>query len=332
MRFLKRFSRSSRPAVPRRRADPPPGDARSTCLGTVYIEHFPAQFPENLLTDGGFRLDVAEAFAVGAWFAHHAADTLPHPLAGHLHQAQFRHLEDVGFRLVELSWPLPEREHLLPINLFFHVDEVDDDDTADVAQPQLVGNLLDRLQVGLEDGILQVVLAHITAGVDVNGGQRLGLFDDDVTTRLEPDLAAQSAADLHLQAEMVENRLIVFIKLDGVLDLRHEGGDELDNLVVFRLGINDDAIHVFTEDITHHLLGNVQVGVNQAGGMGRLVLLDNLFPKLGQVEHVRQQIVLALPLGNGADNEAAGRGPGPLDNLLQRSRSASFSMRREIPT
>ena len=36
-----------------------------------------------------------------------------------------------------------------------HVDEVDDDDAADVAQPQLADDLLGRLEVGLRDRVLE---------------------------------------------------------------------------------------------------------------------------------------------------------------------------------
>ena len=47
---------------------------------------------------------------------------------------------------------------LVAVGLLVHVDEVDDDDAADVAQPQLVGDLLARLEVGLGDRLLEVCL------------------------------------------------------------------------------------------------------------------------------------------------------------------------------
>jgi hypothetical protein len=37
-----------------------------------------------------------------------------------------------------------------------HVDEVEDDDAAQVAQPQLACNGVRRFQVGLEDGVVEV--------------------------------------------------------------------------------------------------------------------------------------------------------------------------------
>ena len=64
-----------------------------------------------------------------------------------------------------------------------HVDEVVDDDAAEVAQPQLPGDLLGRVQVHLEGGLLGVVVGAEVAAVDVDGDQRLGLLDDDASRR-----------------------------------------------------------------------------------------------------------------------------------------------------
>jgi hypothetical protein len=53
---------------------------------------------------------------------------------------------------------------------------------ADVAEAELVGDLVDGLEVGLEDRLLHVLraLADEAAGVHVDRGERLGLIDDEV--------------------------------------------------------------------------------------------------------------------------------------------------------
>ncbi len=86
--------------------------------------------------------------------------------------------------------------HLALVLLLLHVDEVDDDDPAQVAEPQLAADGLYRLEVGLEDGLFQVVVPHETAGVDVDGGHRLGLVDDQVATRLQLHPPCQRLLDL----------------------------------------------------------------------------------------------------------------------------------------
>jgi hypothetical protein len=81
--------------------------------------------------------------------------------------------------------------HLLPVAVLalVHVDEVDDDDAAEIAQANLAHNLRDRIQVGLHNRVFQPRrLADVLAGVDVDGHQRLGLVDHDRAAALQPDL------------------------------------------------------------------------------------------------------------------------------------------------
>ena len=82
----------------------------------------------------------------------------------------------------------------LAVVLARHVDEVDDDDAAQVAQPQLPRDRLRRLEVGLEDRVVEVARADEAAGVDVDRRQRLGLVDDQVAARLQVDAARQRLA------------------------------------------------------------------------------------------------------------------------------------------
>ena len=60
-----------------------------------------------------------------------------------------------------------------------HVDEVDDDQAAEVAQAQLPRDFLGGLEVGIERGRLDVSGLGRARGVDVDRHQRLGMVDDD---------------------------------------------------------------------------------------------------------------------------------------------------------
>ena len=53
-------------------------------------------------------------------------------------------------------------KHFLLVGLFFHVDKIDNDDAADISEPNLIRNFFDGFQIGLEDGLLEVVFADIT--------------------------------------------------------------------------------------------------------------------------------------------------------------------------
>ncbi|MNX89771.1 hypothetical protein D3C86_1217960 [compost metagenome] len=104
--------------------------------------------------------------------------------------------------------------------LFFHVDEVQDDDAAQIAQPQLTGNGLRGLQVGLEDRVVEIAAAHEAARIDVHRRQRLRLVDDQVAARLQIHPARQGARDLVVHIGGVEQWSLSAVMLDPVHDRR----------------------------------------------------------------------------------------------------------------
>ena len=88
-------------------------------------------------------------------------------------------------------------QHQVPVALQNHVDEVDDDDAADVAQPELADDLLGRLQVVLGDGLFEVAAgAGELPGVDVDDRHGLGAVDDQRTAGRQPHLALERLVDL----------------------------------------------------------------------------------------------------------------------------------------
>jgi hypothetical protein len=116
-------------------------------------------------------------------------------LARHLHQAQLREAAHRGARAVARQLLAQLGQHgLLVVFLARHVDEVDDDDAAQVAQAQLARDGAGRFQVGLEDGVVEVARADEAAGVDVDRGQRLGLVDDQVAAALQVHAPASARA------------------------------------------------------------------------------------------------------------------------------------------
>ena len=86
-----------------------------------------------------------------------------------------------------------------------HVNEVDDDDAAKIAQANLAHDFLDRVDVGFDNGVFQACrLAYVLAGVDVNRHQCFGLIDDDVAAALQPDFRLERFVDFVVQAELLE--------------------------------------------------------------------------------------------------------------------------------
>ncbi|KEP73660.1 hypothetical protein HR12_02960, partial [Microbacterium sp. SUBG005] len=62
-----------------------------------------------------------------------------------------------------------------------HVDEVDNNQTTQVAQAELAGDFISGFKVGVEGGLFDVATTGCTRGVDVDSGQRFGGINYDRT-------------------------------------------------------------------------------------------------------------------------------------------------------
>src|SRR5439155_26330228 len=123
---------------------------------------------EEQALEEGFVEDDSSAGAGGADGREGLDQALRHPFPGHLDQAEVGDIEDLGAGLVSGQGVAEGPHDLLPVLLDLHVDEVDDDDPADVPEAQLAGDLLGGLEVVAEDGLLEVRRADVLAGVDVD--------------------------------------------------------------------------------------------------------------------------------------------------------------------
>ena len=99
-------------------------------------------------------------------------------LARQFHQAEtgdLAHLHAGAVEMQGITQALFDGALVLAV---LHVDEVDDDQAAQVAQAQLAGHFVGCFHVGAQRGFLDVGAAGGTRRVDVHGHQRLGVVDD----------------------------------------------------------------------------------------------------------------------------------------------------------
>src|SRR5581483_1361808 len=178
--------------------------------------------------DGGGVLgdDDPVAPARRALLRHDLARPVGDVLARHLDEAERRDLHDVRLRAVAFEL---FAERLLDGSAVLgarHVDEVDDDDAADVAQPQLTHDLFHRLEVVLRDRVLEPsarllrARADEAAGVHVDDGECLGVVEDQIAARRQVDAAIERRADLLLDAERLHQRLALLVARDALRHVR----------------------------------------------------------------------------------------------------------------
>src|ERR1017187_9940732 len=264
---------------------------------------------------GRIGLHNAAAPAVRAVGVEVGRERLLLALAGHLHDAELGDGKDMVLRLVARH----ELDHLLvdgvPVAALLHVDEVEYDEAAQVAQP----NLARRLQVdGVERVLLVARAVLVRPRVDVDRDQGLGLVDDDLSAARERDLALPLELDLALDVEALENGDAVSV----VGDLRARAlGDEADKVlraVVVRLIVDQDAVDVLGQEIANGALDQIGLHVQVAGRTVGLHLPADLLPLLEEQVEVAHEIARLLALAGRADDGAHPLGDRQLvDELLQ---------------
>ena len=145
--------------------------------------------------------------------------------------------------------------HLALVLRALHVDEVDDDEAAQVAQAQLPGDLVGGLEVGVERRLLDVVAARGARGVHVDRHERLGVVDHDGAAGGQGHVATVGALDLVLDLEAREERDVVAVELHLVHVHGHHGAHEREGLVEDVLRVDEDLADVGLEEVAdgaHH--------------------------------------------------------------------------------
>ena len=252
--------------------------------------------------------DHALAVARGAGAAHDLAHALGHVLAGHLDQPELRDLGGERLRAV-LVERLAQRLHDgVAVARARHVDEVDHDDPADVAQAQLVDDLLGRLEVGLGDRVLEaraLAAPDEAARVDVDHRQRLGVVDHQVAAAGEVHAPRHHAVDRLGDLVGVEQWLRLLPQLDALDQLGGGAREERHEPVVLLLVVDDRPLEVLGEDVAHD--PHREVGLLE-DHRRRLGVLHALHQHLVQLVQVEQLALEVRPLGavrGGADDHAA---------------------------
>src|SRR5262249_29342943 len=135
-----------------------PGEAR----------FFAADRAEDLVDDGALRADLSRAVAVVAGLVEEPPEALARALPRHFDEPELRDAIERRLRLVLLEQIFETAAHLLSRARSIHVDEVENDETAEISEAELVGDLFDRFEVRLEDRLFVILraLADVAAGVD----------------------------------------------------------------------------------------------------------------------------------------------------------------------
>ena len=267
------------------------------------------------------RVVVDHDAASGAGFtvlAERFQESEPELLARHLHESERGDLGDLVLGAVAAQAFEHAAQHEVAVGFQNHVDEVHDNDAADVAQPQLAHDFLGGLEVVLSDRFFEVsARTDEFAGVDVDDGHGLGAIDHEGSPGWQPDLAVKCLLDLLRNAEIVEGIVLALVALHAVhqirCDLAEVGHDDLPGF----LAGDDHLLEVFVEDIPHDLDQKVRFAVQEGRGLHGVNLLRDRCPLRGESVDVECELLVGGTLGRGAHDDTDVLGQNLLEDLLQ---------------
>src|SRR5437763_5091353 len=251
------------------------------------------------------RLHISRGLAVGARDADGAFQRLLHAFAGDGDQSEVVELESLRRSAIVTEFFFKRLHHTLAIAALIHVDEVDDDDAAQIAQANLADNFFNRIDVIFDDGVFQARgLADIFAGVDIDRDQRFGLVNDDVAATLEPYLRLERLVHFFAQAELLEQRRLFRIELHTLHHLGLEAVEETQHALVLGFGVDPDHAEVRGDLIAQHALHDVEIVINQRGRLRTLGTIFDVLPQTFQETYIGAKFIFARALGGGANDEA----------------------------
>jgi hypothetical protein len=106
------------------------------------------------------------------------SQTFARALARHFDEPQFGNTRDTNFRVIALHGFFERAQHLAAMFGIFHVDEIDDDDAAEIAHAQLPRERRRRFEISFVNRLFEIAVTDERASVDVDGRHRFGLIDN----------------------------------------------------------------------------------------------------------------------------------------------------------
>lgn len=201
----------------------------------------------------------------------------------------------------------------------FHVYEIHDNNTADIAEPELSGDFFSRFQVCLQ-GVLFLVIANaLVPTVYVYDVQGFRMFDDQVSATGQVDCLAERCFDLFGDPELVEDRgAVVIVGYDiGLVgrDLLNIGA----GIVIQGLVVHHDLVEILIQEVPQDAGGLGLFAENFSRGGSTFHVLLQALPAGEQVAQVLMQFCRVLPFGGRANDYTKVPGFDGLHNLLQPS-------------
>ncbi len=192
--------------------------------------------------------------------------------------------------------------HIADMFAISHVDEVDDDQAAEVSQAQLTGCFGGRFHVRFKGGRFHTLFRGHFPRVNIDGDQRFGTVYDDGAAGGQWNLIAVEGLNLFFDLIAGENRPPLLVQFDQLGILRH---DRLEKVFAF-LGyfriVHQHFIDIRAEIIADQANNQVGLLVDQSRRLDLFAQLADLFVDPDQIVDVPFELGLFLADTGGTDD------------------------------
>jgi hypothetical protein len=251
---------------------------------------------------------MAAATAGLAGLAELLSEGLARAFARQLDEPEIGDARDPEARGIPLRRLLQRAEHTALVLRVLHVDEVDDDDAAEIAHAQLPRDCGGSLQIGPVHRVLEVPRADEATGVHVDGRHGLRLLDDQMPPALEGHASRQGAADLRVDATALEERRLLLVEVEPAPELRQEAVHVAHHGRVGRRAIDADRGDVRAHEIAQHAHLHRQFLVDEGRRAAAVTASLDPLPGPGQERDVLREFRLLRSVGDGAHDVSEGVG------------------------
>ena len=266
----------------------------------AFLHGFFLQDAQDLNGAGFGVADDAHAVAAGAGHVAPFGERRTQTLAREFHQAETRDLGHLHAGAVVVERVLEALFDGALVLRVEHVDEVDHDETTQVAQTHLAGHFVGRFAVRAEGRLFNVGAARGARRVDVDRDERFGVVDHDRAARGKRNRARIGRFDLMFDLEARKERDVLVVALDAVDHVGHDVRHELPRLLVDFVRVDEDFTDFGLEVVADGANDEVRLFDDEEGrGVGaleRLAVHDGRVDERGRLAAVffRDEFVLGL--------------------------------------
>ena len=224
-------------------------------------------------------------------------------LARHFQQAEARNAADLDAGAVDIGGIHQTLLDVFAVTCHTHINEINNNQAAQIAQTQLAGNFIGRFEIGLVRGFFNITALGCFRGVDINGYKRFGVINHQFSARWQLDIALVSGFYLSFNLVAGEKGNIVVIEFQLAEVIGHDHFHEFAGLLENTLVINENLANIRAQVIAQRADNDIAFLVNQALRRRFFVAVADCIPELQKKIEIPLQFFLRTPdTGSTHDN------------------------------